>query len=125
MQPVADAIGPTSPKARRAGLDRVTQAGGQPISWFSLACEFQRDWARPETVAAIIEIVLTGPTLGYSPLVTGVAFLPLSAGLILASNLSTIALMPRVGPRPLVASGLVAVAVMAVALRPSWAGVVP
>src|SRR6202044_3173039 len=28
-------------------------------------------------------------TLGFSPLVTGVAFLPLSAGLILASNLST------------------------------------
>ncbi len=49
-------------------------------------------------------------TLGYSPFVTGVAFLPLSAGLILASNLSTIALMPRVGPRPLVASGLLAAA---------------
>jgi EmrB/QacA subfamily drug resistance transporter len=49
-------------------------------------------------------------TLGYSPLVTGVAFLPLSAGLIIASNLSTIALMPRTGPRPLVASGLLAAA---------------
>jgi EmrB/QacA subfamily drug resistance transporter len=49
-------------------------------------------------------------TLGYSPLVTGLAFLPLSAGLITASNLSTIALMPRVGPRPLVASGMLAAA---------------
>ena len=49
-------------------------------------------------------------TLGYSPLVTGVAFLPISAGLVLASNLSTIVLMPRVGPRPLVASGLLAAA---------------
>jgi MFS family permease len=37
-------------------------------------------------------------TLGYSPLVTGVAFLPISGGLIIASNLSTIVLMPRVGP---------------------------
>ena len=37
-------------------------------------------------------------SLGYSPLVTGVAFLPLSAGLILASNLSTSVLMPRSGP---------------------------
>ena len=36
-------------------------------------------------------------TLGYSPLVTGVAFLPLSAGLILAANLSTTVLMPRSG----------------------------
>jgi EmrB/QacA subfamily drug resistance transporter len=49
-------------------------------------------------------------TLGYSPLVTGVAFLPISGGLVLASNLSTIVLMPRVGPRPLVTSGLLAAA---------------
>jgi len=49
-------------------------------------------------------------TLAYSPLVTGVAFLPLSAGLILAANLSTTVLMPRFGPRPLVASGLLAAA---------------
>jgi EmrB/QacA subfamily drug resistance transporter len=49
-------------------------------------------------------------TLGYSPLVTGVAFLPFSAGSALASNLSTIVLMPRVGPKPLVASGMLAAA---------------
>jgi EmrB/QacA subfamily drug resistance transporter len=49
-------------------------------------------------------------TLGYSPLVTGVAFLPISAGLILASNLATIVLMPRFGPRPLVALGMAAAA---------------
>jgi EmrB/QacA subfamily drug resistance transporter len=49
-------------------------------------------------------------TLGYSPLVTGVAFLPISAGLVIASNLSTIVLMPRVGPKPLVASGMLAAA---------------
>jgi EmrB/QacA subfamily drug resistance transporter len=48
--------------------------------------------------------------LGYSPLVTGVAFLPISGGLILAANLSTIVLMPRVGPRPLVAVGMTAAA---------------
>jgi EmrB/QacA subfamily drug resistance transporter len=47
-------------------------------------------------------------TLGYLPLVTGVAFLPFSGGSILASNLSTIVLMPRVGPKPLVASGMLA-----------------
>jgi hypothetical protein len=49
-------------------------------------------------------------TLGYSPLVTRVAFLPISGGLVVASNLSTIALMPRVGPKPLVASGMLAAA---------------
>ena len=41
-------------------------------------------------------------TPGYSPLVTGVAFLPISGGLVVASNLSTIVLMPRFGPKPLV-----------------------
>ena len=49
-------------------------------------------------------------TLGYSPLVTGVAFLPISAGLVIASNLSTIVLMPRIGPKPLVTSGMLAAA---------------
>ena len=59
VYPVVDAIGGTSPEAHRAGLDRVIQAGGQPISWVSLACELQRDWARLDTVQEIIEIVLT------------------------------------------------------------------
>jgi nicotinamidase-related amidase len=59
VYPVVDAIGGTSLEAHRAGLDRVMQAGGQPISWVSLAVELQRDWARQDTVAAIIEIVLT------------------------------------------------------------------
>jgi hypothetical protein len=49
-------------------------------------------------------------TLGYSPLVTGVAFLPFSAGSALASNLATIVLMPRVGPKPLIAAGMLAAA---------------
>src|ERR1700751_5999848 len=49
-------------------------------------------------------------TLGYSPLVTGVAFLPLSGGLMVASNMSTIVRMPRVGPKPLVAFGRLAAA---------------
>jgi len=42
-----------------AGLERVTQAGAQPVSWVSLACELQRDWGRAETVPAIVDIVLT------------------------------------------------------------------
>ena len=59
VYPVVDAIGGTSPEAHRAGLDRVLQAGGQPVSWVSLAVELQRDWARQDTVQAVIEIVLT------------------------------------------------------------------
>jgi nicotinamidase-related amidase len=59
VYPVVDAIAGTSPEAHRAGLERVTQAGGHPIGWVSLACELQRDWARQETVPALAELVLT------------------------------------------------------------------
>jgi nicotinamidase-related amidase len=57
--PVVDAVGGTSPEAHRAGLERIVQAGAQPISWVSLACELQRDWGRAETVADVVDIVLT------------------------------------------------------------------
>jgi len=59
VYPVVDAIGGTSVEAHRAGLERVTLAGGQPVSWVSLACELQRDWARLETVPQVVQIVLT------------------------------------------------------------------
>jgi len=58
VYPVVDAIGGTSLEAHRAALERVVQAGAQPISWVSLACELQRDWARVQTVPAIVDIVL-------------------------------------------------------------------
>lgn len=56
---VVDAIGGTSPEAHRAGLLRVMGAGGQPISWLSLACELQRDWARTDTLGDVVDIVWT------------------------------------------------------------------
>jgi nicotinamidase-related amidase len=58
VYPVVDAIGGTSSEAHTAGIDRVVQAGGQPIGWVSLACELQRDWNRQDTVPEIVEIVL-------------------------------------------------------------------
>jgi nicotinamidase-related amidase len=59
VYPVVDAIAGTSVEAHRAGIERVVQAGGMPVSWVSLACELQRDWNRQETVPQIVEIVLT------------------------------------------------------------------
>jgi len=59
VYPVVDAIGGTSKEAHRAGIERVVRAGAQPVSWVALAVELQRDWAREETVADVIEIVLT------------------------------------------------------------------
>ena len=58
VYPVVDAIAGTSVEAHRAGLERFTLAGGQPVSWVSLACELQRDWARLETVPQVVQIVL-------------------------------------------------------------------
>jgi EmrB/QacA subfamily drug resistance transporter len=45
-------------------------------------------------------------TLGYSPVVSGVAFLPLIVMVVVAANLSNVVLLPRVGPRPLVIAGM-------------------
>jgi nicotinamidase-related amidase len=59
VYPVVDAIGGTGEEAHRAGIERVVQAGAQPVTWVALAVELQRDWAREETVADVIEIVLT------------------------------------------------------------------
>src|ERR1700740_2032580 len=47
-------------------------------------------------------------TLGYSPVTTGLAFLPMIAGIIASSPTSSGSLMPRFGPRPLVPAGLLA-----------------
>jgi EmrB/QacA subfamily drug resistance transporter len=45
--------------------------------------------------------------LRYSPVVTGVAFLPLIGALIVSSTTSSALLMPRVGPRLLIPLGLI------------------
>jgi nicotinamidase-related amidase len=56
VYPVTDAVGGTSPEAHRAGLERIVQAGAQPIGWVGLVGELQRDWARQATVAEVIDI---------------------------------------------------------------------
>jgi EmrB/QacA subfamily drug resistance transporter len=45
-------------------------------------------------------------TLGYSPVRTGLAFLPMVAALMVSAAGGTTQLMPRVGPRPLIAIGM-------------------
>jgi EmrB/QacA subfamily drug resistance transporter len=52
--------------------------------------------------------------LGYSPVVTGVAFLPAIGMVMIFAQISNIVLMPRIGPKPLVGLGmLIAAAGMA------------
>ena len=45
-------------------------------------------------------------TLRYSPLMTGVAFLPFAAGIAVSAGLSNTQLVPRLGPRPLIPVGM-------------------
>jgi EmrB/QacA subfamily drug resistance transporter len=43
--------------------------------------------------------------LGFSPLTTGVAFLPFVAGIVTSSTIVIPRLLPRIGPRPLIITG--------------------
>ena len=61
IYPVVDAIGGTSEEAHRAALERVVQAGAQPVTWIPLGGELQRDWARTETAGAVVELVRREP----------------------------------------------------------------
>jgi nicotinamidase-related amidase len=54
--PVVDCVAGTSHAAHKAGLQRVAQAGGQPVSWISVLCEMQRDWARTETANGMVKL---------------------------------------------------------------------
>jgi EmrB/QacA subfamily drug resistance transporter len=50
-------------------------------------------------------------TLGYTPITTGFAFMPMIAGLILTATVSTAVILPRFGPRILMTTGLIIAAV--------------
>lgn len=59
--PVVDAVGGTSTVAHETALRRVEQAGAQLTSFAQLACEFQRDWNRTDTVPDFVKsLVDTG-----------------------------------------------------------------
>ncbi|MFE0249384.1 MFS transporter [Streptomyces sp. NPDC059010] len=45
-------------------------------------------------------------SLGYTPIETGLAFLPMVGGLMLASTLASTVLVPRIGPKPVVPLGM-------------------
>jgi EmrB/QacA subfamily drug resistance transporter len=45
-------------------------------------------------------------TLGYSPVASGAAFLPMIAMVVVSANLSNVVLLPRLGPKPLVTAGM-------------------
>jgi nicotinamidase-related amidase len=54
---VADASGGTSQEAHELAIARMIQAGAIPVTWQQVMLEWQRDWARQETYAAVNDIV--------------------------------------------------------------------
>jgi nicotinamidase-related amidase len=54
---VTDASGAVSVEAHQVALQRMIAAGANMMTWLALAAEWQRDWARAETAAALNEVV--------------------------------------------------------------------
>jgi nicotinamidase-related amidase len=65
---VTDASGGVSVEAHDMAIRRMVQAGVTPVTWLALFGEWQRDWARTETLGAIAEI------LGQHGGASGIAF---------------------------------------------------
>ncbi|MFJ9552661.1 hydrolase [Nocardiopsis sp. NPDC101807] len=53
---VTDASGGISAEAHDMAVRRMVQAGVVPITWLAVAGEWQRDWAREETLPGMIEV---------------------------------------------------------------------
>ena len=53
---VTDASGGVSVEAHDMAIRRMVQAGVTPITWLALSGEWQRDWARTETLGALAEV---------------------------------------------------------------------
>ncbi|MBQ1081859.1 MULTISPECIES: hydrolase [unclassified Nocardiopsis] len=54
---VTDASGGASVESHDMAVRRMVQAGVVPITWLAVAGEWQRDWAREETVSAMTGIL--------------------------------------------------------------------
>lgn len=55
---VTDASGGVSAEAHDMAVRRMVQAGVTPVTWINVFGEWQRDWARTETLAAVAEVLV-------------------------------------------------------------------
>ncbi|MGJ7515710.1 hydrolase [Pseudomonas baetica] len=53
---VVDASGGSSKQAHDAAVQRMVQAGAQPVTWMQVLYEYQRDWSRQSTYEAVTNI---------------------------------------------------------------------
>jgi len=54
---VVDASGASSLEAHTVAIQRMAHVGIIPVTWLQVLCELQRDWARQETYAPVMELV--------------------------------------------------------------------
>ena len=54
---VADASGGVSVEAHEMAVRRMIQAGAVPMTWMAVQGEWQRDWAREDTVPGLAELL--------------------------------------------------------------------
>src|SRR5580698_3038721 len=54
---VTDASGGVSVEAHAMAVQRMIQAGIKPITWLAVLCEWQRDWARQDTIGALAALL--------------------------------------------------------------------
>ncbi|MFZ5477773.1 MAG: hydrolase [Myxococcota bacterium] len=54
---VADACGGQTRESHEMGMQRMIQAGAQPLTSAAYLYELQRDWARQQTYAGVIDVV--------------------------------------------------------------------
>ncbi|WP_413760002.1 hydrolase [Streptomyces sp. MMBL 11-3] len=55
---VTDASGGATKEAHDMAVQRMVRAGVVPITWLAVASEWQRDWAREETIAGVTDVLL-------------------------------------------------------------------
>lgn len=55
---ITDASGAVSPEAHEIAIKRMIAAGVNMMTWMALAAEWQRDWARSKTAAALNAVVI-------------------------------------------------------------------
>lgn len=54
---ITDASGGVSVEAHQVAIQRMIAAGANMMTWLALAAEWQRDWARTETAAALTDVM--------------------------------------------------------------------
>jgi nicotinamidase-related amidase len=54
---ITDASGGTSIEAHEVAIQRMIAAGANMMTWMALASEWQRDWARTDTLAGLVEVI--------------------------------------------------------------------